>query len=258
MPLTPCHAAAAWALVRIFRLPVAAVVIGAMAPDFLYLLRLRPSGNFGHTLPGIVLFCLPTSLVVWALFTKFVRPWLVSLVPLSREGWARPPGRRDASQLQRLWLVTTGIVAGALSHVTWDAFTHDNGWGVQWFPVLARTLRLPGTSFEVHVYSLLQHGSTLFGGLFVLAWASSTVRDHRSVMALSSAQRRRLVRAGAGLAGATTAGAVINGARAWERGLHHVLAHAAVGGMVALVAALLAMALHQRRREPRAQREFGF
>lgn len=256
MPLTPCHAAAAWPLVRFFRLPVAAVVIGSMAPDFEYLLRLRPSGNFGHTLPGIALFCVPVGLLVWAVFTRVVRPWLVELVPLSREGWAEPARWKEASSLQRLALVVAGIVVGALSHMTWDAFTHESGWGVALVPPLANLVALPATALSAHVYTLLQHTSTLVGGVIVLAWVGAAVARHRTAaFPLSSWRRRRLTRAATILLAAVIFGAAVNGQRAWNRGLHHFLAHAAVGGMVAVAVTLVALASAARTRRTEAQRE---
>src|SRR5215213_3950780 len=82
MPLTPAHAAMAWPISSIApRVPAAAVVIGTLSPDFEYLVRLAPRGQFAHSLPGVVLFCVPVSVVVWALFERVVRPAVVSLLP---------------------------------------------------------------------------------------------------------------------------------------------------------------------------------
>jgi hypothetical protein len=255
MPLTPCHAAAAWPLVRVLRLPLAAVVIGTMAPDFEYLLRLRPSGNFGHTLLGVALFCVPLSLGVWAVFSALVRPWLEHLLPLSRECWSSPHRWRDASRGRRLSMLVAGVVAGSLSHIGWDAFTHFDGWGVRLVPALAAEITLPATGLKVHGYTLLQHGSTLVGGTVVVAWAARTTWISQTVTPLSSWRRRRLVRTTALLIAAIALGAILNGQRAWARGVHHVLAHAAVGGMVALAVAVVALAVHDRPARAIAKRE---
>src|SRR5436190_16959079 len=143
MPLTPAHAAAAWPIVRLVpRLPISTVVIGALAPDFEYLVRLAPRGSFGHTPLGIALFCLPVSLVVGALFERLVRPAL--LLP--------------AARVQPALLAAAGATLGAVSHVAWDGFTHRGGWGVVMMPGLA------GSVGGVAWYQVLQHASTLVGG----------------------------------------------------------------------------------------------
>ena len=55
-----------------------------------------------------------------------------------------------------------GCVAfGALTHVVWDSFTHEAGWGVALFPGLARVVA-SYQGYSIRLYALLQHGSSLF------------------------------------------------------------------------------------------------
>ena len=66
MPVTPAHAALALPLSRVApALPLAPLVIGTLSPDFEYLLRLAPTGRFAHSLLGLVVFCVPVSLLAW-------------------------------------------------------------------------------------------------------------------------------------------------------------------------------------------------
>ena len=63
MPFTPSHAVAAAPLWLVARgwLPLSALVVGTMAPDYEFLLRLRPSAIVSHSVVGLVVFCLPSD-----------------------------------------------------------------------------------------------------------------------------------------------------------------------------------------------------
>jgi phosphotransferase system glucose/maltose/N-acetylglucosamine-specific IIC component len=66
-------------------LPFSALVVGAMTPDFEDVRWLRPRGTVGHTPLGLVAFCLPVGLVVWAVFRGVVAPALLGLPALTAE-----------------------------------------------------------------------------------------------------------------------------------------------------------------------------
>src|SRR5262245_44725270 len=70
MPFTIAHSAVALPVLRWLRAPYAAsaLVVGTMAPDFEYFLRLRPFASISHTLPGLLVFCLPAGAAVLAAF----------------------------------------------------------------------------------------------------------------------------------------------------------------------------------------------
>lgn len=242
MPFTPSHAAAALLLRRASRtLPLAALSLGTMSPDFEYLLRLAPRGRFGHSPEGLLLFCLPLSLVAWLLYLRLIRPALRELLPPGLAAAVGPSGPA------RVAPAAAAVLLGALSHVVWDAFTHRGGFGVRVLPVLL-TPAVPGVAW----YKALQHGSTLAGaavlGLAAVRWLRShppevfryvpgqAVRSARAVLALAAA---------AGLAGAA------NGARAAGSGLANVLGFSAVGVMTGLACALLAFGVVARARRSR-------
>lgn len=153
MPLTIAHPAAVLPL-RGTRLPFAALVVGSLTPDIEYLFHLTPSGHIGHTLAGLLTFCLPAG--------------LVSLVIVERL-WARPAaalmGRAGSSfepLSSRFALTCVALLIGALSHLAWDSFTHPHGWMVEWVPLLRMTLwESPWGSLKV--FKVLQHGSTATG-----------------------------------------------------------------------------------------------
>jgi hypothetical protein len=252
MPLTPAHAAAAWPLARIApSLPTAALVIGTVSPDLEYLLRLAPSGKFGHTALGIASFSVPIALLVWALFERFVRPALVDLLPPGLRPLASPPPPPGPPRPARRWaLAALAATLGALSHVAWDSFTHGDGWSVAGLPALAIPLGLPVVG-PVPFYRFLQHASTAVGSALILLWAGRAVgRLPPGSRRFAPGQRARVLRAAGALICLSAAGGALNALRAEGRGLHVFLGYAAVGTMVGAVLALAAIAAtHARSRD---------
>jgi hypothetical protein len=97
---------------------------------------------------------------------------------------------RVLSSLARLrWLVVPlTLLGGALTHLVWDAFTHEGTRGVQMFPqLLDYGPQLAGHSLRL--YRLLQYGSSVVG-LVVLGLALGLWLHHASVPRV--APRRRL------------------------------------------------------------------
>ncbi|MBI4862991.1 MAG: DUF4184 family protein [Candidatus Riflebacteria bacterium] len=173
MPFTIVHAAAALPIrwLSSARLPLAALVVGSMSPDFEYPFRLAAVGRLGHTTGGIFTFCLPVGMAALVFFEYRLWPWVVYLAPGGhRERLVTVPPCRPQS-LQAIITCAVAIVVGAASHLAWDAFTHRNGWVVQQVPMLKQRLVSVG-GLDIHVYQLLQQGSTVLG-LLVLALAYS-------------------------------------------------------------------------------------
>lgn len=165
MPFTFAHPAAVLPLHRRWPRPfvLSALVIGSMAPDFAYLPPFLASRSLSHNLAGSVVFCVPVGFVVYLLFHLFLKAPLASLLPAAIQRQAasvlaespRLPERALPAVLASLWI-------GALSHLAWDAFTHDPSRATRVLPFLTQTLfRYEG--HEVHVCRVLQHASTLLG-----------------------------------------------------------------------------------------------
>ena len=174
MPFTPSHAAAALPFVRTPLLP-AAIAIGAMTPDLPLFVRGTPV-TYQETHTNIALSCV-LALVLLVLWYALLRPAVRELSPdgLARrlpDAWdatgaavwkaarAPRPGARRA-----VWgdpvvfaaLVALSLVLGVVSHIGWDAFTHEGRWGTRLFPGLAAHWGpLPG-------YTWMQHGSSVLG-----------------------------------------------------------------------------------------------
>lgn len=176
MPFTPAHAAAAWPLWRIARrrLDLAALAIGALAPDFEYYVRLFPRRTISHQWRGIVLLDLPAALLVWWLLVHVLRRRLLELTP---RRWANLAADLDRAPRPGWpdWLVLVlSCVIGSASHLLWDSFTHKNGWAVGRWAALGETVTLGG-SRALPVYKVLQYGSGICGltvlALLVIRWA---------------------------------------------------------------------------------------
>jgi len=172
MPFTPSHAVVALPFVRTPLLP-AAVAIGAMTPDLPLFLRGTPlTYQATHT---NLLLSAAVALVLVVLWYGLLRPAVRELAPAAAArrlpaAWDAPAPvpaawwrRRPAPASALLLLVS--VLVGVVSHVVWDAFTHEARWGVRLLPQLeAPWGPLPG-------YKWLQHGSSALGLAILAAYA---------------------------------------------------------------------------------------
>ena len=189
MPFTLAHPAAAVPLAK-RGIPLSAVVIGSLSPDFLYFISFSTSNSFGHTLPGLVLFDLPLSLAVLWIFHKVLKEPLLHLLPDSHRQRLRPVAQGFYFGPPQRWLfLALAILLGAFTHIVWDSFTHENRWIVQNIPLLKATI-LQTVYGNLKVYKVLQHGSTLVGTGLLLYWytkwhQSATPQDNELAFSFS-------------------------------------------------------------------------
>ena len=160
MPWTFAHPAAVLPLRRC-GLPFAPLVVGSMSPDFSYFLGSFESGGFTHSLPGLLLFCLPMGLLV-----LFVASWLrepvAQLLPQPHRQALLATADAPARGWQAWCLTAAALLLGASTHLVWDAFTHEGQFFVQHIGVLRLPL-FPLLGREFRVFNVLQHLSTLAG-----------------------------------------------------------------------------------------------
>jgi Domain of unknown function (DUF4184) len=143
------------------------LVIGSMTPHFEYFLRMKVESEYSHTLSGLTWFDLPLGLLLCFIFQNIVRNSLFQNLPtflksrfvtFTRYNWNR--------HFERNWLVVIiSILIGAASHLFWDSFTHSNGYFVQTIPALTNTVDF--LEKQIPVLKILQHSSTLIGGLVI-------------------------------------------------------------------------------------------
>lgn len=252
MPFTFSHPAAAvlvWPAVRRGWLPLAPFVIGAMAPDFEYLWRLEPYAMVGHTFPGVVTITLPSAVIVAAWWE-----WRGGVA--LRELFAFPAGS-EARHRAWSWRTIAALVAGIATHVVWDAFTHWDAWGATLIPVLAEPLAVGGVP-GVHWANVLQHLSTLVGGVVVGRWCFRQLQRAGALPALRARWRLQVVAAMTALCVAT---ALWNAPRTGEMTdrwpLRLMVGRAVVGGLAGLAAGLFTYSALWPRLAARRAREDG-
>jgi hypothetical protein len=156
MPYPFAHPAAILPLLRPlgrFAVP-SALAIGSIAPDFWYLAP-GLARDASHGAAGLFWFCVPAGLLAYLAFHLLLKLPLLALAPpalaarlaaaaakgLPRAGWAA---------------VVACLLAGAATHLLWDALTHDR--------------------YVVNGFQALQHASTLAGSLVLALWLRSWYR----------------------------------------------------------------------------------
>lgn len=249
MPFTLCHPALVVPLHRCARrwTSMSALVIGSMAPDFVYFLPVAVGGMFSHSVPGLFVYCLPAGVLVYAVYHALLRAAFMEWAPQAIA--ARMPADLEWPPKDRaaLWTVLASLLIGAASHLAWDAFTHAHTAVVQHIGVLRAPVALGG--HVVPLFKILQHLSSLLGFLVLAAYAAGWYR--RTEPAPASGQRpgarqRHLVLAALAAAMLTggTAGLFLRDAHSIERALFNVV----TAGMAATALAILLLCLGRRIR----------
>jgi hypothetical protein len=164
MPFTLAHPAVVVPLARRWPdwLPLSALVMGALAPDLIFLcslpyvppdrsettvafLGLFPiDQQYGHAWPGLLRVSFPTALAMLALYHGVLKWPLVSLFPPALRArlvapaavfsWTRTP--RGIDSAGRATRIALAILVGLATHVLWDGFTHREGWATRFLPGL--------------------------------------------------------------------------------------------------------------------------
>lgn len=188
MPFTLAHPAAVLPLPRALgRYCVfSALVVGSIAPDLPYFFGDPFKRSTTHSLASVLWFSLPAGWLTYLVWEHAVRSAVVTLLP--------DPLRarlRGAPQVGEIVPVSLCIVLGALTHIAWDALTHetDSLEGVLGLGDLA----IGGVS--ILSYAVLQALSTLGGlaliGLSIRSWLRRTP-PRRLPPRVAAVENRRL------------------------------------------------------------------
>lgn len=167
MPFTFAHPAIVLPLRRVRWFSFTALVFGSMAPDFEYFLRLQAYSSMSHTLAGLFLFDLPMTFLLSLLFHGIVKRAMIEHLPApfdrGLQHCAESPWR--LTTLRSFLVFCCSAVLGSVTHIFWDAFTHDGAFMVSRLQLLQEKVELAGMA--IPVYKFLQHGSTM-GGLLCI------------------------------------------------------------------------------------------
>jgi hypothetical protein len=171
MPFTVSHIAAVLPGYRVLtRANVfTAAVIGSMVPDFGSLVPGTVARWQTHSLPALFTFCLPVGLSVYWLTLLLLRPALLEVLP--DRAYVRLRAAHAAASIRQpgAWLyAAAALLLGAVTHLIWDGFTHENARGVRMFPLLT-DLGPEIDGHALHLYRWLQYGSSVLGLAVLLA-----------------------------------------------------------------------------------------
>jgi Domain of unknown function (DUF4184) len=146
---------------------LSAAMIGAMIPDFGLFLPWRPERAETHSVLALLTFCLPVGLFTYWMFQFLIKTAVLEVLPEGAYARSRPlAAPADFSSLRRWSLAACGILAGAITHLIWDAFTHEGARGVRMFPALDEPLVEIGRRHWDAVRVLQDFGSLV--GLIVI------------------------------------------------------------------------------------------
>lgn len=145
------------------------LVLGSMAPDFEYFIRLKPYSAYGHNLIGFFVLNLPLCFLLAFIFHSFLKATLIVHMPKPLNNWlgifTKP---WNLSSLKKVIVFAYSALLGMLSHVIWDSFTHAEGIFVKLIPVLSTKIIVIG--YTIFLYKILQHSSTIIGMFIILVY----------------------------------------------------------------------------------------
>ena len=171
MPFTVSHAAAVLPLHRYTKLPLTALMVGSMAPDFGYIFSYEASRQLTHSFAGLFVFCLPVGLFVWLFYVAILEKATITLLS---DRWHTRFAHTDAVTPSLIARAAIAIVLGAVTHLLWDAFTHRGTFVTNAIPaLLART---PGFDW-LPIYHLLHGLSSVLGLVILVFWARGLHRQ---------------------------------------------------------------------------------
>jgi hypothetical protein len=137
--------------------------------------------NFAHSVAGIFLFDLPIGLLITFIFHNIVRDRLFVNLPIILKlrlikfidfNWRQ--------YFKKHWIaVVTSLLVGAASHIFWDGFTHPHGYFVEMISGLRKVTEIQGN--RIPLYRILQHLSTVVGGIVIAFALSKITPDHKVV-----------------------------------------------------------------------------
>jgi hypothetical protein len=177
MPLTIAHVAA---VLPVRRLPIviSAFIVGTMAPDFEYFVRLAPQSRWSHHFPGIFVFTLPCALAVLWLYHRVVKNPAIALLPEAIQR-RLPEGIENFAfgGVVRFVGIVLSVLGGIATHIIWDMVTHKDTPIYRRWDFMQSYFSLPMVG-DLVGYKILQHASTVIGLFALCSWFA--IWYHRS------------------------------------------------------------------------------
>jgi hypothetical protein len=171
MPFTLSHAAAVLPFSRLLARwqVLSAAVIGSMVPDFRVFMPWHLDRVETHSAASLFTFSLPLGLAVYWVFQYFIKVPMIEVLPDGAYARWHPHESPAPIRSPTQWLLAAcGVLAGAFTHLVWDAFTHEGARGVRMLPLLDELVFDVG-HHHVMFARAMQDLSSLGGLLVVIA-----------------------------------------------------------------------------------------
>jgi hypothetical protein len=178
MPYTLSHTAVVLPFSRLLRRwrLLSAALIGAMVPDFGLFFPWRLPRFETHSAMALLTFCLPVGLACYWTFQFLLKTPVLEVLPEGAYARWRPFSSPAQFLNLRQWLLAAGgILAGAATHLVWDAFTHEGARGVRLIPWLEDPIADIG-SHHLIAFRVMQDGGSLIGLGIALAFTCYGLR----------------------------------------------------------------------------------
>jgi len=155
------------------------LIVGSLVPDFEYFITMRLHSSYSHSILGIFWFDLPLGLLLAFIFHNVLRESLINNLPKFLKYRLSTYNQFDwNSYFKANWLVIViSILIGTVSHIFWDSFTHSDGYFVKTIPELTKVIHL--VNIQIPLYRVIQHTSTLIGGLIIVFAILSLPADNK-------------------------------------------------------------------------------
>ena len=182
MPFTLSHPSIVLPFARLLNRwrVLSATVIGAMVPDFGMFLPWRMERYETHSRVALFTFCLPVGLIAYWTFQYLIKTPVLEVLP--NGAYSRSRARAATADITsvRQWVSSvSAIFVGAVSHLVWDAFTHENARGVRMFPWIDEPIAEFG-SHRIMGVRFLQDVSSLIGLAVVVGFVCYALRPEPS------------------------------------------------------------------------------
>lgn len=168
MPFTPAHPAVVLPFLRSKYVSATGLVLGSMSPDFEYFFKFTVSSHHSHSLGGLFYFDLPVTLLLSYVFHLYVKKNLIDNLPAYFQCRFQIVRQVNFKLIikQHLFALLLSALAGAATHLLWDAFTHNNTF-ITGSLSIYKQVRIPYEGVNYPLFYALQHISTAVG-LFVI------------------------------------------------------------------------------------------
>ena len=170
MPFTPAHPAIILPFVRSRYFSATGLIVGCMSPDFEYFFKMSVDSIHSHSKAGLFYFDLPVTIILALLFHQLVKPNFIRNLPLFFQ-----KRFQDLLQFRFLeylksswWIFLYSSLAGAVSHLFWDSFTHNNRFFTRHLSSVYENTSVRFDGINYPLFYVLQNVSTAIGLTIVL------------------------------------------------------------------------------------------